>query len=272
MIARTRRSLALAALMSTAALLATPAALAQDLEQRVNNLERKLDALLDLMQQQMQANPAVPAQAPHSAAATSSVASAPVAVPESIRMGQLYLDVHTMPYKADDSYYMEASKIEAKPNGIAVGSVTVEPSGRFNYGEFVGDPALAPFARANALVQTVWSGVLKIEKTGSHAFQLSVGKEEGRDGAKSCRASLKVEEKPIVTAIISNAGGWDQVYSTEQGAISLQPGFYDFSVYMACMRDSRMDVFERYGATLLMAAPGDRVAKPIPAQLFGIRE
>ncbi len=272
MIARTRRSLALAAFMSTAALIATPAALAQDLEQRVNNLERKLDALLDLMQQQMQANPAAPAQAPQSAAAASPAASAPVAVPESIRMGQLYLDVHTMPYKANDSYYMEASKIAAQPNGIAVGGITVEPSGRFNYGEFVSDPALATFARANALVQTVWSGVLKIDKTGSHAFQLSVGKEQGSSGANSCRASLDIEGKPIVTALLSNGDRSSQVYSTEQGSVSLQPGFYDFSVYMACMRGSSMGVFEGYGATLLMAAPGDRVAKPIPAHLFGIRE
>ncbi len=245
----------------------------EKLEKDVEGINRKFDALLDLMQQQMQANPAAPAQAPQSPAMESSVASAAAAAPESFRMGQLYLDVHTMPMsKADvDRAWSDASAIPNTPNGIAVGSITVEPSGRFNYGEFIADPALTTFARTDALIQTVWNGVFRIDKTGSHAFQLSVGKEPGRYGARTCRASLEIEGKPIVTALINNADRGTQFYSTEQGSIALEAGFYDFSVYMACMR-SDMAVFERYGATLLMAAPGDRVAKPIPAHLFGIRE
>lgn len=271
MIARTRRSLALAALMSTATLLATPAAHAQDLERRMDNLERKFDALLDLMQQQLptRSPPVSPAGSSGGAASTK-----PVAVPESIRMGQLYLDLYTLPLSKTDAARaaFNASAIPADPNGVAVGSMIVEPAGQFKYGEFVADPALATFARANAMVQTVWNGLLKIDESGVHAFQLSVGKEAGPSGARTCRASLNIEGKPITTVFVSNAQDLNQVYSTEQGSISLQPGFYAFSLYVACIRFPGMDVFERYGATLLMAAPGDRVAKPIPAHLFGIRE
>lgn len=262
-------SMALSILLAGAALLPPTTAFAQDIEQRVDNLEHKIDALLELMQQQ--AAGGLAPQPP--ASATTPAAETPVAVPESIRMGQLYLDVHTLSMsKADlDRASYDASAIPAEPNGIAVGSVVIEPSGRFEYGAFVSDPALAPFAQANALVQTVWNGVLQIDHTGPHAFQLSVGKEEGSSGGRTCRASFNIGGKSIVSTLISNTDSGRRVYSTEQGSISLQPGFYDFTVYVACIRWDG-DVFERYGATLLMAAPGDRVAKPIPANRFGIRE
>jgi hypothetical protein len=243
---------------------------AEDLEQRVKKLETKLDAILELLQKQQMQTPATTQQTSTAASASSEPAPAP---PASLRMGQLYLDVYTLSMNYEDwnRARHDSSAIPAWPTGVAAGSAVIEAPAMFTYGSFSSDAALAQFADAQALVQVVWNGVLHIERNGKHTFQLSAGKEEGSSGADTCRSSLRIEDETFVEVLSNNIGTTRRIYATEQGTVPLESGYYKFALYFTCPRYNN-NVFLNYGATLTMAGPGDRAAKPIPPDLFGIIE
>lgn len=254
----------LAALVGAALFAAAPAAAQpsnQELDQRMQRLERSVDTILDLLQGNR-----APAAQP---AAASSAAPAPTG----IRWGMLHMDVHTraMNQQEIDAANRDPSALPAGPDDFPAGSVPVRAGATFNLGAFTEDASLARLRNAQANVQVHWNGVLRIDAQGQHAFVLELSKAEGF-GIGNCRGVLRLNDQIVIdNGINFRFRGPNVQSSLIQGARNLAPGAYDFSLFVTCVRDNN-DAFGLVTASLAMAGPGDRVPRPIAADRLGVRE
>lgn len=232
-------------------------------------MSRTIDSILELLREQKGSG----AAAAPAAASPAPVAAAPAG--GGIRSGPSNLDVYTLAMSKQDIERAKAdpSTIPVRSKTIAVGCLTVDLPSRFNYGDFLKDASLNCFSQTNALVQMVWSGVLRIERPVSHTLQASLGKDTIlQSGAHSCSSTPSIERKPVLQQRVYDVQYTDwPFYEVEQVTINMFPGFYEIEVAMACIR-SGDQVWGIMNTILEMAQSGDRSLKPIPPELFDIRE
>lgn len=252
-LARTLAAVSAATLFSTGVC-------AQDLEKRVDALERKIDAVLELMQQQTNAKSAssAPSAVPAAKQATASNSTL-----ERLRMEQLYLDVFTLPST-------KKGEVPISVDEIAAGSEPVE-AGSFKFGDFTKLDETRGLSSYEGGILQSWNGVLNIEKDGSHTFLL-IGKKEQTKLAlyNDCKTALFLNSEEI-TSISFNTDGFKEKKWTAQGKVPLQKGLYEFDFRLAC-RENNPATRDNVEIELRIASPDDRSAKPIPANLFGIKE
>lgn len=250
-----------AALMASSLLSSAVLAQTPDLERRVGTIEKKLDALIELMQsQQAQPAPAQPAAAQASGAASQSDDGS---VPEGYEPG-MYLDVYATGLKLTNN-----NLDQTIPDTYPAGSVKISPMNTFPYGEILKHQELKAFADVgNSLVGVRYSGQMIIKSSGRHNFQLRISQSGSR---YFCISSFYINGDRQ----IHMKNGESQV-STEQSTIKLYEGVYDYSVYTLCMSDINFQYasnvnFDRVQTDLLMAGPNDRAPKPIPTSNFILR-
>jgi hypothetical protein len=247
-------------------LMASSAALAaDDLAKRVDFLERKIDALITLMQQQQDARSGntAPAQAAAPVApAASSATNAPASPQGSLRMGQLYLDVYTFPE-------IKRGDLPLATDHIAAGSTFADPKG-FSFGDFVNLDGTKFLSNYEGTILLSWNGLVFVDSSGFNTFMLVAGKTNtGRIG-NDCQASVSIESKEAVNIPI-NLNTYEPKKWTAQGKLNLAQGFYNFDLRLVC-RGNGPNTRQYLNLKMLLAGPGDRSPHEIPAERFGIME
>jgi hypothetical protein len=260
-------SLLLAALLAASTTLPGSTAVAQTTEQRLDKLEqdvqdlgRKFDALLELLQKQQAAQTGSAATA--ASPSSSDQAAASPAAPASLRFGALYLDVYTLPSPANGEPSV-ASKDKAAASAI------VEP-GDYRFGMFSDQQETKHLTDYADSVVLSWNGVLRIESAGPHSFLIAIKKKGVESIENSCRASLVLSGREVAK-VGSNLAGYSATTRTAQGTVLLEPGYYDFDFRLGCAGNGPT-TRNAVSADIWMAGPDDRAAKPIPPQLLGIKE
>jgi hypothetical protein len=253
------RVLPLIVALMASSLSSTVLAQTPDLERRVDTIEKKLDALFELMQSQSgQPAPARPSAAQAAGAVNQSDDGA---VPEGYEPG-MYLDVYATGITLNDS-----NSDQPIPDTYPSGSVKIPPMNTFPYGEILKHQELKDFANmGNSLAGVKYSGQLIIPKTGRHTFQLKLT----IDGSQShyCISSFYMNENRQI-----NLKNNRSMMTNEHSTIELYEGIYDYAIYTLCTirgNDPRASevYFNRIRSDLLMAGPSDRAPKPIPTSNF----
>lgn len=228
----------------------------QKLEEDVQGINRKFDALLELIQQQA---PTVSAPTSGSAPSHALQAAVPPAKPESIRVGQLYLDVFALP--------TIKGALPTEWAEIPIGSAAVEGN-PFRFDAYQSLDATKQLVGHREGILMRWTGYLYIKKGGIHTF---LNKSEYNGGSYSdyCKSSIKINGSDV--AVIDFDLSAHKRIWIKQGKMALEPGFYDFQLSLVCSENHQF-MWDRISVTASMAAPGERIASPIPASLFGIAE
>jgi len=256
----------LAALMAAIAVFPVGQALAQGadqrlqaLEQRMDRFENKFETLLNLLQQQPNANSfsSLPS-AQHSTHAANSSAA-----PTRLRMGQVYLDVYTLPRTKN-------GRLPTSTDDVAAGSALVN-AGYFGFGAFADAEGTKNLVSYKDAILLSWNGLMKISSAGQHSFVLVADKRSGKYMGNECSSVLFVSNKEVVKLDFEYRNQKNEIKYTSQGKVNLDPGFYDFDLRLIC-NGNGPNTRETLKMELLVAAPGDRSAKPIPAEMFGIKE
>jgi hypothetical protein len=243
----------MASSLSSTVLAQTP-----DMERRVDTIEKKLDALIELMQSQS-GQPA-PARPPVAQATGAANQPDDGAVPEGYEPG-MYLDVYATGLTLNDN-----NLDQPIPDTYPSGSVKISPMNTFPYGKILNYQELKAFAKVgNSLAGVKYSGQMMIRGSGRHNFQLRVSQ---NDSSYFCISSLYINGGRL----IHMKNGRSRV-STEQTTIKLYDGLYDYSIYTLCMNRENHEYaadirFDNIQTDLLMAGPNDRAPKPIPTSNF----
>lgn len=243
----------------------------QDLDQRLQRLERSMDQMLRLMErQQGGATTSVSDGAPRAPDAASSVSSkAPNLT--SLKPG-LTLDVFTLPLveaRLQDNNNFYSPRVDAlppSPTGLAAASTSFSPNGSFSYDAFQSSSATNRFSgNIAANIGLLWDGLIQIEVAGNHTVQLelSLG-EDSRTGR--CRASFDLNGSNIVTVMGRNDFGKATAY-TEQQSRQLAVGMYKMRIWLTCSRWSNDQAanYKKVQLNVLIAGPTDRAPQPLPA-------
>lgn len=233
-----------------------------DLERRVGTIEKKLDALIELMQSRKgQPTPARPAVG-QVAGATSQ--SDDGAVPEGYEPG-MYLDVYATGITLNDN-----NVDQAIPDTYPSGSVKIQPMNTFPYGELLKHQELKDFANmGNSLAAVKYSGQLVIENPGQHTFQLKLNIESRNK--YYCISSFYLNDSRLIHLKNDRYS-----MSNQQSAIKLYAGIYNYAVFILCVNSPdyprASDIpFDKIRADVLMAGPNDRAPKPIPVSNFVVK-
>jgi len=239
----------------------------EDLDQRVRGLETGMQAILEILQSQQ-------GSADTTTAATSTTAEeTPAPAPAGYQMGGLYLDVFTRAFTDDerDNFWYSPEKLPNGPQGVPAGSSLIKAPTSFAYAAFAKEAATSSFRQAKAVIGVQWSGILVVEKAGTHTFAVQIKKRQNNVGVTSCRSTLRINDK-IVADALSNyrSNGSKEQIDNVQSAQELTAGIYDFSLWTNCNL-RKEDGFDDVVTSVSLAAPGDRAPKPIPPERFGVQ-
>lgn len=247
------------------------AAIAEDINQRVDRIEQKLNALIDLLERQQApqspaASSAEPAESEYDGGASSNETAS------SFRPGVLNLDLYANTLARDQQRKMnfDASEMPDGPLNAPAGSAVVNVSTSFAYDAFIKIQNLSRFKNADALVSIAWTGQVSIPDSGDYVFQSELSKDRGY-GVGSCKTVLRLNGQKITQAKFDASDG-QSTSNVEQGKISLAKGLYDFSVWLSCVRYSSNDNLDQTSVFVSVVEPGARAPKPIPAEWLGISE
>jgi hypothetical protein len=238
-------------LLTAACLLPVSHASAQssDIERRVDSLERKMDAILDILQKQSKAGANTPKE--------NGVASSDVVdgyVPG------IYLDVF-----APASTSLLREEIDRSvPQSTPSASISILPASKITYAEIINNEETKRFT-VDELPALVIGGYLKILKSGTHAIGMEIVNEGGFRDNRGCVSKFMLSGKLI-------ASGWAKDnFLSKTSNVSLTPGLYEFKLFFECARGvPRRD--EGKSITLVMAEPGERAPKAISADRFFIKQ
>ncbi|MCY1222876.1 hypothetical protein D9M68_250420 [compost metagenome] len=247
-------------------LLLSEAAFAQDskrveeLEGRIDGLETKMDALIELMtKQQSDAKPADAAggRQPQEQARTASVASAD-GLPLQLKPG-LNLDLYSI--ELGDEW-------PQIPPGYPVASTVIKSSQPFNLDAFRDNPQLKQYARPSgkSLGQFL-SGKILLDETGEYVFQANVSNNGNVNfGSTECFASAIVDGQAIASTALKLDDG---KASANQATVSLEGGLHSVGIWALCNGYGHSKYID---VTLSVKAPRDRTPKLIDTSQFLVDE
>lgn len=221
-----------------------------DLERRVDTLERKLDAILELLQQQTGAGapPFVRQAKPEMQQST----------PEGFVPG-IYMDV----YAPADKNLWDSNGQRDLPDGIASASVPLRPTSRFSYAEITKHGETSNFAQnKRALPALLFSGYLHIKDAGKQSIGLNLDQQASR-----CLVKLIINGQKVLDKLASDRG-----YHSYTESLSLSSGLYKIQVYFECDAGFVGFSFDQQNLQLVMAGPGERAPKAVPSELLFIKQ
>lgn len=245
---------AAAVLLSGAILVPADRALAQTVEQRLDELDRKYDDILSILNELRNAQSPEVAQLPGAAATP--------AAQTRYRAGFQHLDVYT-------PKNVEADNLPTGPVGVAAASSTTE-AGELKFGAYTNIPETKHLASYEGPILISHSSLYQVETDGDYTFVLSP-KVDGRfrAGNIDCQAYLSIEGKTIVK-VPFRFKGFGQAWS-DQGSARLSKGYYQMDLGVACEMVST-ELQERLTVSLAVAEPGNRAAGPIQPERLVIEE
>jgi hypothetical protein len=232
-------------------------------ERRIDSIESKLDALIQMQTNAQGAKP-VPKGAQEDSAAAAD-GTPPDTLASDLKPG-LTLDLYMLKEGGDTLAAAEESNAPAA-------SADIEPNGSsFKLGDFEEIGSMSRFAQpTERQVALLWSGVIKIEREGAHVFQLEI---TSADFVKYdvCDGSMKLDGQSVVTTKLDRKSR----SALESGSVNLAQGFHEFKLYATCSRSpvagrTTPPDFARLQFGLFIKAPTDRAPKPIDPSLFFIQ-
>ncbi|WP_439530813.1 hypothetical protein [Pannonibacter sp.] len=250
-------------------------AFASDPASDVQTLEKKIDALVDVINQQQKTIDMLLQQrgpAPDAASGTESASLDGQGLVSGLHMS-------ACPLKLDAS-----RRLPDACQGLPPATVPVVPQARLGFEDALADEALAPFLKAQdgGVVGVRWSGRLAIARPGAHDFQLALGY-AGKEyaGQVTCRSVLRLAGQGVVKVFAEFVSDQSNPVAVEQGNQSLEPGHYDLEVFLSCFtafdrlrtvvgNPDMTRFLEGVSVTLTFAEPGDTALKPVPASRIGI--
>jgi hypothetical protein len=236
-------------LFTSASVLAAPTN--EELDQRMQRLERNMEMMLELMQ-----------KGGTSAAPTTPTAEVPAGP------GALTLDVFALP--PSEQCCGKSPAVEAvtgRPNA----STVVPFEGEFRYDAFNADERLARFSKSDANIALRWEGVLRITGDGDHQFVASLSTiEQSRFG--QCIAKMSLNDKEILKVLKDPPYEQNENTYFGEGTVKLVSGLYKFQFLLNCTRYSRNEdvKFNGVKVTIDVASPGERATKPLLPSLLSV--
>lgn len=236
----------------------------EELGKRLDQLQMKLDALIELQMKNASSASATASSA--SVPSPPSKADTPNAVPASsgYRKG-LTLDLYLEPdLGAHDMGRLLPIPKDFYPSASAV----VKPERGFEWAAFTEVEQMKRFAEPmEKRVGLNWSGYINIPATGPHVFALEMAVDNS-SSTNSCLASLMIDQHEVVR-VVSVEHYNSRRLSSNQGSINLAAGYHEFSLFGYCSGD--YPKFDRIHFNVLTKGPTDRAPKPVTAESFVTR-
>lgn len=251
---------------------------------QIEALEKKIDALVDVIgQQQKTIDTLLQQRGAGSTASESNTGNGTSGTSLSLADHQLVsgMQLSVCPLKLDND-----RRLPDACQGMAPASVQVRPEARLGFDSALKNDTLGPFTKVKegGVIGARWTGVLAVGKNGGHDFQLAMaysGKEYA--GKVACRAVLRLAGQEVVRGFAEFVSDQNNPIVVEQGNQSLEPGLYDMEVFLSCFTAfdrlrtvvSNPDMtryLQGVSVTLSFAEPGDKALKPIPADRIGIQK
>lgn len=230
--------------LSASLLTHTAFAQSSTIENRVDVMEKKLDALIELMQRK---NPAASGNASESE------------MPQDEYYPGLYLDV----WAPSSSSIQNQGPIYDIP-GVPTASITVPPSSPLKFTEFLRHSETQKYS-SSPIVGVRFSGFIRIEKEGAFTFRNEIGGDFGYDSA--CRSSFSINGKKVTSALKKGSVA-DDSPASDQAEVTLIPGIYKYSYFTICAKGLRYIDYNAVSSDLQMAIPGGRQLRNIPNNIL----
>jgi hypothetical protein len=259
-------------------------AAATDQNAQIEALEKKIDALVDVIgQQQMTIDTLLQQRGAGSTTSQSNTENTESGASSSLADNQLVsgMQLSVCPLSLDND-----RRLPDACQGMAPASVQVRPEARLGFDAALKNGTLGPFTKIKegGVIGARWTGVLAVGKNGGHDFQLALaysGKEYA--GKVACRAVLRLAGQDVVRGFAEFVSDQNNPIVVEQGNQSLEPGLYDMEVFLSCFTAfdrlrtvvSNPDMtryLQGVSMTLSFAEPRDKALKPIPADRIGVQK
>jgi hypothetical protein len=224
----------------------------EELSHRINTLEAKVDALIEMMGKKETA----PVE-PSSTAASAEQAT----VDTTDLVPGLFLDLYRLPF---------SEKIDLASIGTALVSEPFTTSGAFEYAAF---QRIAPMAQyvsdSDRQIALNWTGYLKVKDEGEYVLQTEILK-DGYSRAFDCVVALQLDGQAILgTKVTVQTNKSDDLASDQtsnQRRVGLEQGLHKFSLWTYC--SGRNPSFKNVHFPLKMKGPKDRALKEVSADSF----
>jgi hypothetical protein len=250
-----------AALLISATFVPLDRAYAQSVEQRLDELDRKYDDILSILNELRNAQ--LPAVAQPADAGIGSGAASPGAGQTRYRAGFQHLEVYTLEN-------VEADNLPTEPSGVAVASTVVE-AGQFAFGRFAQMPETKHLSRHTGPIMINQSSYFLADSPGEYTFVLTSRiAQGGYERRRDCKTYLSLEGNLIAESTIFFETPPERSWSS-QGSAQLSPGYYNLIIGVTCAANSDA-LQKRLTILVAVAEPGSRAAKPIPAERLMIQE
>lgn len=224
----------------------------QALKQRMNSLESKMDALIDLMQKQQSGQPAQTA---------TNAAKVSGNLPEGYVPG-MFLDVFE---PVSTALRLERDE-RAVPTGTPAASVAISPSSVVSYAELLKHPETKRFAveNRNDIPSIVLSGYLNIIENGKHTLGIEM---TDNTYAPACDAKLIINDKLVASKYMQDR----ENFASASAGAKLTAGLYSFKIFFEC--EGGLPVgYDKKSIAFVMAGPNDRAPKAVPADRLLIKQ
>lgn len=223
------------------------------LEKRMDGIEAKLDALIQL---QMKSTPA---------GAEPTAASRQVSTENMSQAGGqpqpgVNLDIYSIPLIQDND------KLPVSPSGFPTASAVVEGVQPFNLALFGQTNGLSQFANPSGKsIGQLFSGKVMFPDSGAYVFQATMSKpKRGNVPVINCVTSVIVDDT-VVASTHTRVYDYDPVSSSENGAARLEGGMHNLAIWSICDRAGYSGMLQ---VELSVKAPGERSPKPFDASRF----
>lgn len=275
---------AAAVCLAGAVFLGVDLATASDAIGQIEALEKKIDALIGVINQQQKTIDTLQQQRGSAPEAASDVGSDPaqrVGAPGAFDGQGLVsgLPMSACPLKLDAS-----RRLPDACQGLPYATVSVSLQARLGSEVAVGEEALTPFLKVQdgGVAGVRWSGRLAIARPGAHDFQLALGY-AGKEyaGQMTCRSALRLAGQGVVKVFAEFASDQTNPVAEEQANHSFEPGHHNLEVFLFCFaafdrlrtvvgNPDMTRFLEGVSVTLTFAELGDTALKPVPASRIGI--
>ena len=263
-----------AGLIGSAVVLAAgvlPAQAQTGLDGRVQGLERRMDGLESGMQEMLRMMREGQGQARGPAA---TAGQTPPAVSPPSMLARLNLGVCVFSRQ-------ESGPLPDRCNGLPSASGVVASPANFGFGEAFRNPQFTPFLNAGSWnpVGLLWSGLIRINSSGTHNFQINLRYDRAADASflGGCRTQFHISDRTIV----QTGGGFHSSFGTSvdataQGSAELVAGLYPVRIFLVCVTTSTTQSMQRnlgtVSVSLDLAEPGEAAFRPLPANRLGMRQ
>lgn len=233
-----------------------------ELSKRIDALEMKMDALINLMIKNNMDRSVLAPASPEQSAATqvptlpSSSAAAKPTRPAS--EPGLTLDLYLV------SAGNELTKLPLGDGIYPSATEFVASASTFSLGAFAELPTMKRFSgNLDKNIAFNWIGLLNVEQSGTHVFDMAMeGARESR--TYQCAGALVIDDR-VVIDLKAKAAYSSEWSANRQGIVELAQGLHKFSLWSHCIDP----VFSRVQVNLLSKGPNDRAPRPVnPANLL----